>query len=68
MENRPSVRVKARRYYGDQREYLDGYMKTLLELGFFEGMSTASWQAAPLFVLKKDPNVYWCLKLQVIFM
>ena len=54
MKNYPSVRVKAGRYSGEQREFLDAYMRKLLKLGFCEEMATASWQAAPVLVQKKE--------------
>lgn len=51
-ENRRSVRVKARRYSPDQREFLNKYVETLVEMGFCVDMPTAEWQAAPLLVPK----------------
>ena len=50
--------VKGRRYYRDQREFLDAYMRKLLELGFCEEMAAASCTfsvpIAPLLVQKKE--------------
>ena len=46
------IRVKARRYSGEQRNFLNQYVDQLKEMGFFEDMPTAEWQAAPLLVPK----------------
>ena len=54
MKTYPPMRVKGSRYSAEQREFLDAYMRKLLELGFCEEMDTASWQAAPLLIQKKD--------------
>ena len=46
------IRVKARRYSGEQRAFLNAYVDKLKKMGFFEEMPTAEWQAAPLLVPK----------------
>ena len=38
----------------EQREFLDAYLKKLVDVGFYEEMATATWQAAPLLVHKKE--------------
>ena len=48
------IRVKARRYPPDQRQFLDKYIDKLREIDFFVEMPTAEWQAAPLLVPKRD--------------
>ena len=53
-ENCLSIRVKARRFSARQREILDAYLKKLVDLGFCEEMGTATWEAAPLLVPKKE--------------
>ena len=63
MKNYPSVMVKAGRYSGEQREFLDAYMRKLLELGFCEDMATASWQAARLLVQKRDSRTNFRLSI-----
>ena len=52
---RPSnnpVRVKARRYSSEQRQFMERYAQKLLDMEFAFVMPTASWQAAPLIVPK----------------
>jgi len=46
------IRVKARRYTGEQRNFLNKYVERLKEMGFAEDMPTAEWQAAPLILPK----------------
>ena len=48
------VRVKARRYSPDQREFLKKYVDKLVEMGFLKPSPHAQWQCAPLLVHK--PN------------
>ena len=48
------IRVKARRYPPDQRQFLEKYVDALREIDYFVEMPTAKWQAAPLFVSKRD--------------
>lgn len=46
------IRVKARRYSAEQRAFMEQYADKLLEMDFAFIMPTASWQAAPLIVVK----------------
>lgn len=46
------LKMKARRYNGPQRKFLNEYMRKLLDKGFVEKRSTASWQTTPLIVPK----------------
>ena len=48
-ENCLPIRVKARRYSAEQREFLDAYLQKLVDLGFCEEMATAT-----LLVHKKE--------------
>ena len=64
-DNCSPVRVKARRYSAEQREFLDAYLHKPLELGFCKEMATASWQAAPLLVHKKDSKSKYRLAIDL---
>ena len=48
-----AIRVKARQYPPDQRQFLDKYVDTLRSMECFVDMPTAEWQAAPLLVPKR---------------
>ena len=65
MKNYPPVRVKAMRYSGEQREFLDAYMRKLLDLGLCEEIAMASWQPAPLLVQKKDSRATFRLSIDL---
>ena len=53
-----AIKVKARRYSADQKEFLEKYVQQLVDMGFFIEMSTANWQAAPNLVEKKGRAKY----------
>ena len=59
------IRVNARRYSAGQREFLDAYLKELVDLGFCEEMATATWQAAPLLVHKKESRSKYKLAIDL---
>ena len=59
------VRVKARRYPQDQRQFLDKYVETLKQMGFFIEMPTAEWQAAPLLVPKRGSKAKYRLAVDL---
>lgn len=46
------VKSKARRYSPKQREFIDSYKNNLVELDMAEERPPASWQSAPLAILK----------------
>ena len=46
------VRMKARRYTGEQRRFMNAYVGQLKSMDFFEEMPTAEWQDAPLILPK----------------
>lgn len=54
LPNQRPIRVKARRYTAEQRAFLDQYVDALRKMGFVKDMPTATWQAAPLLVPKRD--------------
>ena len=65
MKSYSPVSSKGRRYSGEQREFLGAYMMKLLEIGFCEEMATASCQAAPLLVQKKDSSATFWLAIDL---
>ena len=46
------VKVKARRYAPKHRDFINSYIEKLLQFGFLEERKNATWQSAPLLVLK----------------
>lgn len=57
-EHARPVIVKARRYPGEQREWLDKMMGLLVEYGIVNPNPNATWAAAPLIVKKNGPAKY----------
>ena len=47
-----SIRVKARRYNSEQRQFLRKYIDPLKDMEFVKEFPAAEWQAAPLLVTK----------------
>lgn len=59
------IKVKARRYSPEQREFLNAYFKRLMELDFCMEMPTATWQAAPLLVAKPKSKAKYRLAIDL---
>lgn len=53
------VKVRSRRYDTEKRQFLDKYVKELIDMGFWTEMPTADWQAAPLIVPKPNSRANW---------
>ena len=54
QEGLKPVRVKARRYSTDERDWLEKYVDKLVKMNFIVPNSHAAWQAAPMPVPKKN--------------
>jgi len=59
------IRVKARRYTGEQRDFLNRYVDQRKSLGFVQDMPTAKWQAAPLLVPKPGSRAGFCMTVDL---
>ena len=64
-ENCLPIRVNARRYSAEQREFLDAYLKKLVDLGFCEEMTTGTWQVVPLLVHKEESRSKYRLAIDL---
>lgn len=52
------VRVRLRNYSLDQREFLQKFMKVLIDTGHVYPNPTSKWASAPLLVAKPGPSMY----------
>lgn len=56
--NSTPVRAKPRRYPPAKRDFMDRYVRNLLQLGFVKETTSAEWVSAPIIVPKKPPAYF----------
>ena len=63
--SKPPVQVRARRYSGPQRAFLNKYVQQLVDMGFFVANPNAEWQAAPHIVPKPSSRALFRMKIDL---